>query len=155
MQHKHVGATCVDTQRDSQSAQRCQVIKCANIRCSCVSGIQTEGNSRLQRYIGGRLKFNFNTNSPWRNFCWGDVSRCQTLHVWGCFPHLTLAAKRQQAWADLHEHAEAGFEQVCEASGHVLNVRAFGPVGVEHFLQKLSKERSVGRLQKHKEHTIS
>lgn len=65
----------------------------------------------------------------------------------GAFHNLTLATKREQAGSDLHEHAEAGFEQVCEASRHVLDVRAFGPVGVEHFLQNLPKERSVGCLQ--------
>lgn len=69
------------------------------------------------------------------------------------FHDLTSSSKREQAGPDLHEHAEAGFEQVCEASGHVLDVRAFGPVGVEHLLQNLTQEGPVGRLQKPTEHT--
>lgn len=49
--------------------------------------------------------------------------------------------------SDLHEHAEAGFEQVCEASGHVLDVGAFKSVRVEDLLQDLPQERTIGRLQ--------
>lgn len=49
--------------------------------------------------------------------------------------------------SDLHEHTEAGLEQVCETSGHVLNVGTFESVRVEDFLQDLSEERTIGRLQ--------
>lgn len=51
--------------------------------------------------------------------------------------------------SDLHEHAEAGFEQVSEASRHVLDVRAFTPVRVEHLLNDLLQKRMIGCLQKH------
>ncbi len=49
--------------------------------------------------------------------------------------------------SDLHEHAEAGLEQVCEASGHVLDVGTFKSVWMEDFLQDLAQERTIGRLQ--------
>lgn len=49
--------------------------------------------------------------------------------------------------SDLHEHAEASLQQVSEASGHVLDVRAFASVRVEDFLQDLSQERTIRRLQ--------
>lgn len=48
---------------------------------------------------------------------------------------------------DLHEHAEAGLEQVGEASGHVLNVGAFMSVRVEDFLQYLPQEGMIGGLE--------
>lgn len=54
---------------------------------------------------------------------------------------------KQDCESDLHEHAEAGFEQVREASGHVFNVGAFESVRVEDFLQDLPQERVIGRLQ--------
>lgn len=48
---------------------------------------------------------------------------------------------------DLHEHAEAGLEQVRESSGHVLDVGTLKSVGVENFLQDLAQERTIGRLE--------
>lgn len=49
--------------------------------------------------------------------------------------------------ADLHEHAEAGFQQVGEAARHVLHVGTLGPVRVEDLLQELPQEGPVGGLQ--------
>ena len=52
----------------------------------------------------------------------------------------------------LHKHAEAGLEQVGEASRHVLDVGAFVSVRVEDLLQYLPQERTVGSLEKPKTH---
>lgn len=69
--------------------------------------------------------------------------------LWVCDRADAACEPRAGLWAtsDLHEHAEAGFEQVCEAAGHVLNVGTFEPVRVEDFLQDLPQERVIGRLQ--------
>lgn len=56
--------------------------------------------------------------------------------------------------SDLHEHAEASFEQVREASGHVLDVGAFKSVRMEHLLQDLPQERTIGRLQNTPNNTL-
>lgn len=57
--------------------------------------------------------------------------------------------------SDLHEHAEASLQQVGEASGHVLDVRALVSLRVEGFLEDLSQERTICRLQNinNKQHT--
>lgn len=54
---------------------------------------------------------------------------------------------RGWATADLHEHAEAGFQQISEAARHVLHVRTLRPVGVEDLLQELAQEGPVGSLR--------
>lgn len=59
---------------------------------------------------------------------------------------------RRWVTADLHEHAEAGFEQIGEAARHVLHVGTLWSVGVEDLLQELPQERPVGGLQRRRQH---
>lgn len=55
---------------------------------------------------------------------------------------------RRRVTADLHEHAEARFQQIGEAARHVLHVGTLRPVGVEDLLQELPQEGPVGGLQR-------
>lgn len=55
---------------------------------------------------------------------------------------------RRRVTADLHEHAEAGFQQIGEAARHVLHVGTLRPVGVEDLLQELPQEGPVEGLQR-------
>lgn len=59
---------------------------------------------------------------------------------------------RRRVTADLHEHAEAGLQQVGEAARHVLHVGTLRPVGVEDLLQELPQEGPVGGLQRRQQH---
>lgn len=54
---------------------------------------------------------------------------------------------RREVTADLHEHAEAGFQQVGEAARHVLHVGTLWPVRMEDLLQELPQEGPIGGLQ--------
>lgn len=56
-------------------------------------------------------------------------------------------------WRDLHEHAEARLEQLCQASRHMLHVRTLRPVEAEHLLQDLLQEGTVGGLYMEKSST--
>lgn len=63
-----------------------------------------------------------------------------------CPSRINVADMTHSVWSDLHEHAETGLQQVCEASGRVLDVGTLTSVGVEHFLQELPQEGTVGGL---------